>query len=184
MSNSPFTIHQNLMTQLVIFAYGNPSRGDDALGPQMLDLIENYWQQKAESNTQDQRAEENHIEFIEDFQLQIEHALDLEHRDLALFIDASVSCPHPYCFSRLHPVQDDSYTTHALHPAAVLYVYQQTTAQSPPPAFLLTVRGEAFELGTPLSAMATENLTGAFTFLTQLIENIDINYWQGNEQKV
>jgi len=163
------------MTQLVIFAYGNLSRGDDALGPQLLDLIDNYWQQKEAKN---QFTEKNHIEFIEDFQLQIEHALDLQHHDLALFIDASVSCPQPYCFTRLHPVQDDSYTTHALHPAAVLYVYQQTIGQPPPPAFLLTVRGEAFELGSPLSAMARQNLTTAFTFLTQLIENIDASAWQ------
>lgn len=153
------------INRLVIFAYGNPSRGDDALGPTLLHLLEDSYSQ-------------DNIEFIEDFQLQVEHALDLENCDMALFIDASVSCPLPFHFTRLQAQPDSSYTTHAMHPAAVLYVYQQTYSQVPPPTFLLSVRGESFELGESLSSAAQSYLTEAFNFLKQLIDKIDFTMWQ------
>ncbi|BAP57561.1 HoxW protein [Thioploca ingrica] len=152
--------------QLVILAYGNPSRGDDALGPHLLHQMEILCQSK------------KHIEFIEDFQLQVEHVLDLENSDLLLFIDANVSCPPPFEFIQLQAKQDITYTSHALHPAAVLYAYQQVYHQLPPPAFLLTVRGEAFELGEPLSKIATLHLTATFEFVKRLCQNIDVNAWQ------
>ena len=42
-----------------------------------------------------------YVELLTDFQLQVEHAADMVGRELVLFIDASVSCPPPYAFSRL-----------------------------------------------------------------------------------
>lgn len=152
-------------TRLVIFAYGNPSRGDDALGPNLLYLLEEMY------------STNEYFDFIEDFQLQVEHALDLENCDLALFIDASVSCPPPFTFSRLQPQQDSSYTTHALHPAAILYVYQQIKGFSPPPAFLLSIRGEHFELGEPLSEAANHNLAAAWQFVKQLLNGYPNLNW-------
>jgi hydrogenase maturation protease len=152
--------------RLVIFAYGNPSRGDDALAPQLLHLLEQH-----------HLLQEN-VEIIEDFQLQVEHALGLINQDLALFIDASVSCPPPFTFTRLHPLQDSSYTTHALHPAAILHVYQQTQNQSPPPAFLLSLRGKTFELGEPLSSNAINHLTAALEWIQPLLQTPDLATWQ------
>ncbi|NJO16840.1 MAG: hydrogenase maturation protease [Thioploca sp.] len=152
--------------QLVILAYGNPSRGDDALGPHLLHEMEILCQSK------------ENIEFIEDFQLQVEHVLDLEKGNLILFIDASISCPPPFEFIQLQAKQDITYTSHALHPSAVLYAYQQVYHQSPPPAFLLTVRGETFELGEPLSQAATLHLADTFEFVKQLCQVIDVNVWQ------
>ena len=38
------------------------------------------------------------FELLEDFQLQIEHALDLAGRRLALFIDAGTGTPAPFAF--------------------------------------------------------------------------------------
>jgi hydrogenase maturation protease len=152
--------------QLVVLAYGNPSRGDDALGPHLLHQMEILCQSK------------ENIEFIEDFQLQVEHVLDLEKGDLLLFIDASVSGTPPFEFTQLQAKPDITYTSHALHPAAVLYAYQQVYHQLPPPAFLLTVRGEAFELGEPLSKTATLHLATTFELVKQLCQNIDVNAWQ------
>jgi hydrogenase maturation protease len=153
------------MLNLVIFCYGNPSRGDDALAPQLCTLLrERYHHHK-------------HITLVEDFQLQIEHALDLEQQDLVLFIDASVDCEQAFCFSQLHAGQDDSYTTHALHPKAVLQVYQHIKQHSPPPAFLLTLRGYRFELGEALSAAAQQHLYMAFDFLKPLCDKPSIKLW-------
>jgi len=153
-------------TQLVVFTCGNPSRGDDALGPELMHrLVDSY-------------AELANIQFIEDFQLQIEHSLDLTNRDLALFIDADVACQPPFTFTRLQPLQDHGYTTHAIHPAALLHVYQQIFKQPPPPAFLLSLRGENFELGEPLSQVANQHLQVAFEFIKPLFECLEISRWE------
>ncbi|HSN23305.1 MAG TPA: Ni/Fe hydrogenase, partial [Methylomicrobium sp.] len=116
--------------------------------------------------------------YLEDFQLQVEHALDLSDRDLVLFIDASVAGTAPFSFTRLYPQRDITYTTHALHPAAILYVYQQVTGQTPPPSFLFTVRGETFELGEPLSPTAQTNLQASIAFLQQLNTAVTVTAWQ------
>lgn len=148
----------NLKPQIVIFAYGNPSRGDDALGPALLHLIEETY------------STWENIELLEDFQLQVEHALDLINRDIAIFIDASVACSPPFTFAPLQPQLDRSYTTHALHPAAILQVYQELYQRPPPPTFLLSIRGEQFELGESLSDVAKQNLAEAWEFMKQWLE--------------
>ncbi len=153
-------------SRLVVFVCGNPSRGDDALGPELARWFETHY-----TNRHD-------IELIQDFQLQIEHALDLEDRDLALFIDASVSCSPPLSFTRLYPEQDVTYSSHALHPSAVLQVYQNIKKQPPPPSFLLAIRGEQFELGEPLSTPATHYLLTAIKYVEKLCDRIDVIAWE------
>ena len=130
---------------LLIFGYGNPSRGDDALGPLLLERLE--------------ALNLPHVELLTDFQLQVEHALDLQDRDKVLFIDASVSCTAPYAFSRLQPQKDTSYSSHVMSPAAVLHAYQDMYG-IPPSAYLLEVRGERFELGESLSSEAMRQSGG------------------------
>ena len=100
-----------MVKPVLLFGYGNLSRGDDALGPLLLEYIENT-------------VNLDTIEILTDFQLQIEHALDLENRALVLFVDASVACVNAFDFAVLAPARDKIYTTHAMSPAAVLVVYQ------------------------------------------------------------
>ncbi len=156
-----------LKNQLVIFAYGNPSRGDDALGPMLLELVES-------ENIRDD------IMLLTDFQLQVEHVVDLENCQLALFIDASVDCLQAFCFQLLYPQKDDSYTSHAMHPSALLYAYQQIYQIVPPPTFLLSVQGESFELGDALSVSAKQHLEAAFQFLQVLLPQIETQIWQNH----
>ncbi len=152
------------MNSTLIFGYGNPSRGDDALGPLLLERLQ------ADGLTD--------IEFLTDFQLQVEHSLDLEGRDLVLFIDAHVSCSSPFAFTTLLPEGDRSYTTHAMSPAAVLQVYQQINRCPPPPSFLLSLRGERFELGEGLSPAAQANLEAALQFARELCARPVLSHWQ------
>jgi len=158
-----------LTAPLLIFAYGNPSRGDDALGPQLLDLL---------AEIRVQHPDWPEFELATDFQLQVEHAMDLEGRELALFIDASVSCPAPFLFSRLQPAQDARYTTHEMSPEAVLQVFEQVCPRPAPPAFLLAVRGESFNLGEPLSPAAVENRDAALVLLVQLCSQPNVESWE------
>ncbi len=163
------TFSEERRPSLLILAVGNPSRGDDALGPLFLERL---------AELRGQCDKNDDIELLTDFQLQIEHAVDLEGRALALFVDASVSCPPPFQFTRLQPARDTSYTSHALSPAAVLHVYQQINRVPPPPAFQLAIRGEYFELGEPLSVPAEANLAAALVFADQLLAMPRIEIWQ------
>ena len=145
---------------VVVFAVGNPSRGDDAIGPGLCARLEKWLAREGLS----ERAE-----LIEDFQLNIEHALDLAGRELALFIDAGENTPAPYVFEQIYPAAIPSHSTHALPPQAVLQVFRQTEGREPPPSFVLCVRGECFELGEGLSAEALDRMDEAMNRLEQLI---------------
>ncbi len=149
---------------LLLIGCGNPSRGDDALGPELL--------RRAEA------LRAPGLEVLEDFQLQIELSLDLVGRELVLFVDASVAAAAPFEFRRLHPARDESWSTHTLHPEAVLHVFQVVQRREPPPAYLLAVRGEAFDLGKPLSEAATRNLAAASAFLARLVGDPRPEAWQ------
>lgn len=132
---------------VLVFGWGNPSRGDDALGPLFVERIHAL------------RLSE--VECLTDFQLQVEHALDLQGRQRVLFVDASVSAAAPYTVNDLDPAADASFTSHALSPQAVLQVYLDLNDEAPPASTLLAIRGTDFELGEPLSPEAARNLDAA-----------------------
>ncbi|MDO8319675.1 hydrogenase maturation protease [Rhodoferax sp.] len=140
--------------RILVLGWGNLSRGDDALGPLCLAAL----REQLPATLQDR------VEFLEDYQLQIEHALDLIGRQRVLFIDASLSCPAPFEVTKLQATQDASFTTHALSPQALLQVYQDVQGEPAPPCTLLAIRGEKFELGEPPSAAALAHLKRAISW--------------------
>jgi hydrogenase maturation protease len=159
---------------VLIFTYGNPSRGDDAVGPTMFELLEKHkWGTSGLDN----------VDLLTDYQLQIEHAVDLEYREGVVFVDASASSSAPYEFIKLHPERDDSYTSHAMSPASVLDVYQHVNKSEPPPSYALAIRGYGFELGQDMTEQAKKNLNRAFEFITDLIE-IDVENWPEKARNV
>jgi hydrogenase maturation protease len=124
----------------LVFAVGNLSRGDDAVGPLLAERL-------------DALALEG-VEVLVDFQLQVEHALDLEQRAQVIFIDACVDTDAPYVERELRPDGGLPHTSHALDPRHVLETYRKVTGREAPPATLLGVRGLRFELGEGLSPVA------------------------------
>jgi hydrogenase maturation protease len=156
-----------IVKPVLILAYGNLSRGDDALAPLLLEYVERLPETLLAK-----------VECLTDFQLQIEHALDLQNRDLVLFADASVANKQPIEFCQLQPAYDNSYTTHAMNPAAVMQVYQDTLKAVPPHCFLLTLQGTEFELGAGLSPIAEQSLQQACEFIPVLLTNPSLENWQ------
>ena len=136
-----------MTTPTLIFGWGNPSRGDDALGPLFVERI-GALQHPA-------------VDCLTDFQLQVEHALDLKGRQRVLFVDASLEASAPFDIVPILPDKDASFTTHAMTPQAILHTYTQLEGQPPPPCWLLAIRGESFELGESLSLAAEQNLAAA-----------------------
>lgn len=151
---------------IVVFGWGNPSRGDDALGLLLLDWLR-----------QQPMIDDASISFVEGYQLQIEHALDLLQASQALFIDAHASCEPPFLFTQVIPTADVSYTSHALSPEALLFVCEQISHRTAPPSFSLGVRGERFDLGSPPTEAALSHLEQAKRFLAQLLASSSPENW-------
>lgn len=146
---------------ILIFGWGNPSRGDDALGPL---FVEHFAALAA------RHPEWGEVECLTDFQLQVEHALDLQGRRRVLFVDASLDAPAPCSLVRIAAARDDSFTTHAMSPQAVLKVYADIDEGEAPPCWLLAIRGERFELGEELSAAARQSLQAALQLAADWID--------------
>jgi hydrogenase maturation protease len=147
-----------MVSPLLVFAIGNESRGDDALAPLLARRLQ------SEDVT-------SQVEFIEDFQLQVEHVTDLAGRAAVLFIDADMSCEAPFHLSEITAAQDNSYTSHAMTPFALLHTFRQVYATDAPNCFLLRVRGYGFELGDDLSNEASTNLALATNEVRQWLAN-------------
>jgi len=159
---------------VLILACGNPSRGDDALGPVLLDRLQTWL---------DGVGLAAGFELLVDFQWQIEHALDLIGRHLVLFIDAGHDTPGPFVFRQVQAgaatSDPGSSSTHALSPEAVLAVLPRVVHEAAPPAFVLCVRGECFELGEGLSAAASDHAERAFERLQALCRVAEVDAWMG-----
>ena len=134
---------------LLVLGWGNRSRGDDALGPLCVAHLRALpWVT-------------GRVDFLEDYQLQIEHALDLVGRQRVLLVDASASGGAPFELIAVQAAQDASLATHALSAPALLQVFLNFQGAEPPPCTLLAIRGQRFELGASPSPAALANLEAA-----------------------
>jgi hydrogenase maturation protease len=135
---------------LLVFGWGNPGRGDDALGPLLVEQLA--------------ELAPGRLECLTDFQLQIEHALDLKGRERVLFVDAAIGLMTPFEVRTLRPAPAAGFTTHALAPEALLRVYRELEGAEPPPCTLLAIRAEHFELGEAPSPLALADLALALAW--------------------
>lgn len=152
------------MTRVVVFAWGNASRGDDGIGPAIADRLA--------------AAALPGVDVVEDYQLQLEHALDLGDADIALFVDAGRETPAPFSLTEIAASDDASAFSHALSPETVLGVYRRISGGMPPPAFALAVRGEHFELGAALSGEVAGRVEAATAMATALCRNPTADAWR------
>ncbi len=150
--------------RVVLLGWGNITRSDDGLGPLLMERA--------------RAVGLPHVTLIEDFQLQVEHALDLRGHDLALFVDAGKGTPAPFSFMQTAPRPDLTFTSHKQTPEAVLSVYETVLGEAPPPAFVLTVAGEDFSVSASLSPAAAQRLELAWDFLLPLLEAPSLEGWQ------
>jgi len=138
---------------VLVFGYGNPSRGDDAVGPELV--------RRLETRCADLIAR-GELEVLTDFQLQVEIALDLHGREQVYFVDASADAHAPgYTVRRVVAARDVAVTTHALSPEALLQAYGTVMRQPAPETFVIAIRGESFALGDPIGDQAEHHLAAA-----------------------
>ncbi|AVR88889.1 hydrogenase maturation protease [Thauera aromatica] len=132
---------------VLVFGWGNPSRGDDALGPLFIEAV--------------MAMALPGVECLTDFQLQVEHALDLRGRERVLFVDASSDATAPFTLCPIEAARDVSYSSHAVSPQSILQVYRDLEGEAPPPCWQLAIRGEAWTLGSAPGNAALHNLKAA-----------------------
>jgi hydrogenase maturation protease len=154
--------------EVVVLGCGNPSRGDDGLGPALMARVRE-WIEAHPGRP---------VIAVEDFQLQVEHTLDLVGRDLALFVDATASGLEPVTLHLVEPAVGASFTTHALSPGALLQAYLTLDRGVPPRAFALAVRGTSFGLGPSLSPEGSRSLETAWILLERLLASPSIEEWE------
>jgi hydrogenase maturation protease len=150
--------------KLVMFTWGNPSRGDDGVGPWFAD--------RYRDSVHDQ------FELVEDFQLQVEHLLDCREGDLLLFVDARCDDGDGYRLEEIGPSTRVAHTSHALTPRELLGHYLRVFDSPPPPAFQLTVPGFAFDLGQPMSAETAASCAAAAQLVNHLLARVDPAAWR------
>jgi hydrogenase maturation protease len=149
---------------IVVFTWGNPSRGDDGVGPWFADYLG--------------QLKDHEAVLVEDFQLQIEHLLDCQVGELLLFIDACCHAGQDFHFEEVELTTDIAHTSHALTPAQLLGNYRRVFDTSPPTAFQLTIAGSTFELGQPMSAATQARCYRATGLLHELLRKPDITAWR------
>jgi hydrogenase maturation protease len=150
----PLTIGSGRRAPVLVIGIGNPARGDDAIGPALAERLE--------------AAAPDGVEVLADYQLQVEHALDLRDRRVVVFADAAASGCEPFSLAPVAPAPEACYSTHAISPAALLFHFR-ALFDAPLKAFLLAIRGYEFSLGAPLSAGAARNLAAALDHLLDFV---------------
>jgi hydrogenase maturation protease len=162
----PVTDHFSVAVKpVLVIAIGNPSRGDDALGPLLADTIAEQFTHSA-------------VEWMVEFQLQVEHIYDVDNRDLVLFVDAGVGISEPLQFERVFPDSDACLFSHALPPGALIYHYLTLLKPSRPACcYLLRIKGADFDLGASLSPVAVSSFEKAQSLVRDLLEHPVTAYW-------
>lgn len=147
------------MKPILILAMGNPSRGDDAFGPLLAERLSS-WLSLQPSVVQDQ------IDVICDQQLMVEQVDDLQGRRRVLFIDAAASGAPALRLTPVEPqTQVPTVQSHSCTPPQLLALYRHLLNLPPPRSDLLTLTGQGFELGAPLSGATQRNMEAAWSML-------------------
>ena len=149
---------------ILLIAYGNPGRQDDGLGPELAERLA--------------KLQLANIEIDSDYQLTVEHALDISRVDVVIFVDATKEDIEPYYFRPLtfdESATDLGFSTHSISPQAVLKLSDELFA-SKAKAYILGIRGYEFlQIEEGLSALAISNLNQAEMFIKTLLQSGDIS---------
>ncbi len=142
----------------LLFGFGNIGRQDDALGIMLAEKIG--------------QCTNSCFDIDQNFQLNAEDALTISEYDIVIFADACVDTKAPFCFQRLKPDSEISFSTHAMHPKSILALCGELFDKIPR-AYLLTMPGYEWEFNAPITPAAQDNLDAAFTFIDQWGHTLD-----------
>jgi hydrogenase maturation protease len=137
----------------LVIGYGNPGRGDDGLGPRLVELLEERPWPGAGG-----------VDLVAAFQLAPEHAADVAAHAWVVFADAAVDGPAPFDVRPVKASAAAAFSTHVMEPGAVMALAEAGFG-SGAAAWLLSVRGDRFGACGTLSRRAAVNLEAALEWL-------------------
>ena len=152
----------NKARPILVYGYGNPGRQDDGLGPALVEQLEAWAQAEKIAG----------VAFDSNYQLNAEDALAVAESRAVVFVDAAREGDSPFAFRELAPQKEISFSTHAMPPESVLALADELYGARPP-AWLLAIRGYAWEPNEASTALALANLADACTHLQEWIARQD-----------
>lgn len=147
--------------KILLYGYGNPGRQDDGLGIACIDNMEEWLEQNdlKEKVTTDCN-----------YQLNIEDVEAIADQDLVIFIDASKAAIDDLLLQKLEASKELSFSMHSVSPGYLLNLCRELYSQKPL-AFILHIRGYAWEINKNMTPEALTNLDKAITALQNIINN-------------
>ena len=145
-------------TSILVYGYGNPGRRDDGLGPELINLVEDW-------------IKENNLGYVftdSNYQLNIEDASTINDYDIVIFVDATIEQIRDFSMVRVVPSDKVNFTMHAMDPSFVVDLCQKLYDRTPE-AFLLKIRGYEYELQEGITEEAERNLLKAFTHIKKIL---------------
>lgn len=137
-----------------VLGYGNPGRQDDGVGPAIAEAVAAWGLPGVEAEV--------------DFQLNIEDAADLARCDIVLFVDASIDAAAPFTLEKVRPASAVTFTSHTVSPASILAIAEDHFGARPE-AWVMAVRGHAFEFEEGFTPEAQANCDAALAFVRSLL---------------
>ncbi len=141
----------------LMLGWGNQGRGDDGLGPALIQAIA--------------RRSLPGMTVGYDYQLQIEDAFEVARFPRVIFVDADRSGPEPFSLRRLSPAaQSLSFSSHSVTAGGLLALTRELFGGLPE-AWLLGIRGYNFDrFDESLSPAARKNMAAAADFVAAALE--------------
>lgn len=145
--------------QILIYGYGNPGRQDDGLGVGLVKRLREWAEERGMAG----------VAFENNYQLNIEDAEAISHKDLVIFADASEEDIEDFCFSEVDGTDKLSFTTHAASPGYIVKLCRELF-QKEPLVLLLHIKGYEWEFKEEISNRGLQNLEKAFIIMQGLLE--------------
>lgn len=142
----------------VVIGYGNPLRGDDAVGRKAAAVVES-WQLP-------------HVRVLSVQQLTPELAELLAVAEMAVFVDAGPATENEaVSVTRIWPAHSSSSLGHVSDPTGLLALAQVIYGRCPP-AWCILVPATSFEFGAGLSSAAERGLATALQQIADMVTSI------------
>ena len=132
--------------KFLVIGYGNTLRGDDGVGPRVVEAIE-----------------ELHLPGVRTLicqQLSPEHAGPVSQARTVIFVDAAVDAPREVQWRKLEPNESSQLMTHAADPRTLLALARDVFGHAPP-AWWLTIPAVKLGFSEELSPEAQCGFVGA-----------------------
>ena len=141
---------------VLIIGYGNTLRGDDGVGPYIVDRLS----QRNRTGVQTRVV----------FQLTPELSQEVAGAVAVIFVDADTTTEAVRCDVVEESAETDSFT-HVLGPQLLLRL-ARTVFGSAPPAWMVRVAGQDYALGEQLSDVARGNAARALDVIDNLLSEL------------